>query len=123
MIGLILTILAAEVFGVSGQVLFKKSVNALDKPNLRSHRSYFTFLGKVLQRREVWIGFLCIALGVSVWLIALAQAPLSLVFPIDSLQYVITLVAAGVILRENIDRMRVLGTLLIIGGILLVAVS
>lgn len=123
MIMIILLILLAEICGVAGQILFKKTINNLDAPNMRSHISYLLFLKNVLRVPAVWIGFCFVGLGISIWLIALAQADLSLVFPIDSMQYIITLVAARIFLGEKIDRMKLGGTLLVMAGIALVAIS
>lgn len=113
----------AEVCGVAGQILFKKTINGLEAPDMRSHTSYLVFLKNVLRVPAVWIGFCCVGSGVAIWLTALAQADLSLVFPIDSMQYVVTLIAARIFLDEKMDRMKLGGTFLIMVGIALVAMS
>jgi len=123
MMMIILLILLAEVCGVAGQILFKKTINNLEAPDMRSHISYFIFLKNVLRVPAVWLGFGCVGCGISIWLTALAQADLSLVFPIDSMQYVVTLIAARIFLGEKIDKMKLGGTLLIMAGIALVAMS
>ena len=54
---------------------------------------------------------------------ALAQAELSIAFPIGSLQYVMTLFAAHYFLDEKINRLKLIGTFLVVGGIALVIIS
>ena len=123
MIKVILLILVAELWGIGGQILYKKSVNKLETPNLRCIRSYSKFLISILKTPRIWLGVACISVGLAVWLAALAQTNLSIAFPIDSMQYIITLVAAHFFLGEKINKFKLLGTLLIVGGIVLVAIS
>jgi uncharacterized membrane protein len=57
------------------------------------------------------------------WLIALAQGDLSLVFPIGSIQYIFVLFSAHIFLNEKIDRMKLIGTFLVVAGIILITIS
>lgn len=120
---IILLILLSELWGTCGQVFFKKSVNKLEAPNLRKAASYMKFLKSVVRMPTIWIGLVFIGIGLAVWLTALAQADLSFVFPMDSMQYIITLAAAHIFLGEKINRLKIIGTSLIVGGIILVAMS
>jgi len=63
------------------------------------------------------------AIGLVIWLIALAQADLSIVFPIGSLQYILVLFLAHILLGEKIDRMKFIGTFLVVFGIILITIS
>lgn len=123
MIKVVLLILLAEVWGVIGQVFYKKSVNKLETPNLRCIKSYSRFIKSVVTMPTIWVGLFFICIGLGVWLIALAQTDLSIAFPIDSMQYIITLFAARIFLNEKMDKMKIFGTLLVIGGIIVVAMS
>jgi len=123
MIKALLLIFVAELWGTGGQVLFKRSVNELEAPNLRCAVSYLNFVRCILKTPKIWLGFCLIAIGVVVWLTALAQTELSLAFPIKSMQYILTLVAARLFLNERIDAMKIAGTLLVIAGIVMITVS
>lgn len=68
-------------------------------------------------------GLVSMTAGLVIWIAALAQAELSLVFPITSLQYIVTMVAAHYLLGEKINKLKLIGTLLVIIGITLVALS
>lgn len=120
---IVMLILLAEFWGVAGQIFYKKSVNSIETPNLRDVKSYVKFLKSVLAAPATWIGFSFITVGFLVWFLVLAQADLSLAFPIDSMQYVLTLVAAHIFLGEKVNRLKLTGTILVMGGILLVAIS
>ena len=54
---------------------------------------------------------------------ALAQADLSFVFPVGSIQYIFVLFGTSIFLGEKIDRMKLTGTLLVITGIILITLS
>ena len=123
MIKIILLILIGEIWAMYGQVLFKRSVNSLEAPHFKTLDSYVGFARKMLMMPAVWAGFAFIGIGVVIWLTALAQTDLSIAFPIDSMQYIITLVFARIFLGEKIDKMKFWGTLLVIAGIILVAMS
>ena len=120
---LLLLVLLAEVWATAGQVLFKKSTNTLQTPDLKNWDSYARFVRKVLGMPGIWLGLGAMALGLVVWLVALAQNDLSLVFPIGSLQYILILIAARLFLGEKIDRMKLAGTLLVVAGIVLITLS
>lgn len=123
MIKIILLVVVAEIFTAVGQVLLKKSANQADVYNLRSPDTLLLFLRDVLSRPALWGAFLAMGAGLIVWIIALAQGDLSLVFPMGSLQYVLILFSAHVYLGEKVDRMKFLGTFLVVAGITLIAIS
>lgn len=123
MIKVILLILFAELWGTAGQIFYKKSADKIEIPDLHSLRSFLTFAGNTFKVPTIWLGLIFISVGLMIWLTALAQSPLSIAFPIDSMQYILTLIAAHIFLGEKINFHKVMGTLLIVGGIVLVAVS
>jgi len=123
MIKIILLVLLSELFMAVGHILFKKTTNALGIFNLRRLQTHILFLKEVLMRPMIWVGFMSMAVGLVIWLVALAQGDLSLVFPIGSLQYILILFSAHIFLNEKIDKMKSLGTLLVVLGITLIAVS
>lgn len=118
-----LILLAAELFGVAGQVLYKKGVVKIGTPNFRDIRSCVNFACKLLFVPEITAGFVSIVMGLIVWLMVLAQADLTIAYPIGSVQYILTLAAAHFFLDEKINRLKLIGTLLVMVGIALVSVS
>ena len=123
MIKIVLLVLMAEIFGAVGQTLFKKSTNTIEVHNLKDVGTIVRFLVDILVKPYIWVGFLCISGGLVMWLIALAQGDLSLVYPISSMQYILILISAHVFLQERVDVMKLIGTLLVVVGIILVALS
>lgn len=123
MIKIILLILLSEIWGTVGQVFYKKAANKAGTPNLRDLSSIPLFIGRILLSPAIWTGLSFILVGMAIWLTALAQTDLSIAFPIDSMQYVVTLVAAHFFLNEKVNKLKLIGTLLVVGGIILVAMS
>ena len=124
MIRVIALVLLAEIFFAAGNVLFKKTANQLETPSFKkSHRTYFVFIQSVLGVPAVWLGMGSMAIAIVIWIMALAQSDLSLVFALGSMQYLLILFVSRFFLGEPMDRTRVLGTCFIAAGISLVALS
>ena len=113
-------IFVAEAVSVAGQICFKKGVNGIRLESFGGLGKYFSFLGWVLRTPWIWFGLLAMTGWVALWLTVLADAELTLAFPIESIQYLMIIVASYHFLKEPISWMRVVGTLLIILGIALV---
>ena len=123
MIKIVLLVLMAEIFGAVGQTLFKKSTNTIKVRSLKDVGTIVRFLVDILVKPYIWVGFLCISGGLVMWLIALAQGDLSLVYPISSMQYILILISAHLFLQERVDAMKLIGTFLVVFGIILAAIS
>ena len=123
MIKVLIFIIVAEVWTAIGQVLLKKSANSMEAHSLRSAGNITYFIKNVTSRPMTWMGLSFMSVGMVVWLMALAQADLSIVFSIGSIQYVMILFLAHYLLGEKIDGMKLAGTLLVVSGIILITIS
>jgi uncharacterized membrane protein len=123
MIKTVLLILFSEAWNTAGQIFFKKGANDIDMESVHDMRSYLDLLGKSLKKPFIWLGFISIAVGLGIWLMALAGADLSFVYPVGSLQYLSVMIAARIFLNEKIDLMKLAGTLLVVAGVVLIAIS
>jgi drug/metabolite transporter (DMT)-like permease len=68
-------------------------------------------------------GLVAYVLGAGLWLLVLSKADLSLVYPFVALGFILTMLFGGLILGEAIGASRIVGTLLIAAGAILVARS
>ncbi len=116
-------IMLFQICGVGAQILFKKGVNSLPAYRLSTISGYLLFIKHVLTVPAVWLGMLVITCGITIWLIVLDYTDLSFAYPFDSIQYVILPAASYFFLREQINWKRILGTLLIVLGIIFVSLS
>lgn len=116
-------VLLAEICSAAMHILYKKGANSLEDAPTANIKDYIFFALRVLRIPAIWCGLLVVGFGMLIWLTVLAQAELSLAFPLDSLQYIIILAASALLLGERINRERILGTLFVIVGIVLVALK
>ena len=100
-IKVILLILLSEICNVTGQIFFKKGTNAIDAGQMRGVAGHIGYIKNALSANYIWLGFSFQVLCVATWLVALAQADLSFVFPAGSIQYILILFGAHIFLGEN----------------------
>ncbi len=123
MIKILIFVVIAEAWTALAQVLFKKSTNALEAHTLRGIGNQTRFIKNILSKPTIWGGLVSMTIGMVVWLMALSQGELSLVFSIGSIQYVMILFLAHFFLGEKIDKMKCIGTFLVVFGIILITLS
>jgi len=123
MLKILFLVILAELFATCGHVVFKKGLHGIETPDFRSLRSSFLLIKTFVCRPAMWIGILLLTGNLLIWLMALAQGDLSIVFPLGSVQFILILVASTIFLKERADWNKLLGTLLVAGGIVLVGLS
>lgn len=120
---LLLLILTSVSMSALAQVAFKFGMQ-------RSHSMVATadagglsqFIATVF---SPWIitGFALYGGSAILWLSVLRRADLSLAYPFVSIGFVMTMLAGWLLFGENVGIMRVMGTLLVCGGVSLIALS
>lgn len=71
----------------------------------------------------LWFGLTLWAIELVVWLLVLERAPLTIAFPIMTLTYAVTPLAARFVLQERLSRRQGLGAGLVALGVLIIALS
>lgn len=69
----------------------------------------------------VILGLSCYVLSVMFWLLVLSRVPVSTAYPMVSIGYIVTAIAAFFLLNEPMSAARVVGIFVIIFGVYLVA--
>ncbi|MBF0489584.1 MAG: EamA family transporter [Candidatus Omnitrophica bacterium] len=115
-----LLILLAEVLGSLMHLFFKKGVNSLSFHGEHRFNHDTRFFRNLFKTPWIWAGIVSVMLGLSIWLVVLAQVDLSVAYPFDSLQYIIIFMASFFIFKEYLDARKLLGSGLIILGIWMV---
>lgn len=72
---------------------------------------------------SVYVGLGLYGLGAAVWLFVLARAPLSLAYPFVGLGFILTMFAGALAFQEELSPARIVGTVMIAAGCVLVARS
>ncbi len=112
----IIIILIGILFASLGQVFWKIGMNSMgviDKFSVPGIISMF--LNPI-----VLVGLFMYGLSTVFWLIALSQKDLSYVYPFISLTFIIVLFLSYFVLKEQIGTARILGTTIIIIGLMVV---
>ena len=112
----ILIILTGIIFASMGQVFWKigmNSIGVIDKFSISGIISMF--LNPI-----VLLGLCMYGLSTVFWLVALSQKDLSYVYPFISLTFIIVLLLSHFVLKEQVSTARIVGTLIIIGGLMIV---
>ncbi len=71
----------------------------------------------------VFFGFVCFGLSSIFWLVVLSRLPLSLVYPMVSVAYVVVAIASIIFFKENVTLVRWIGIIVIVTGVILISRS
>lgn len=109
-------ILAGVALNCCAQLLLKAGVRPLGELALAWHS-----VAPVLTRWPIVAGLACYVASVIVWILALSRVDVSVAYPMLSLGYLINALAAWWLFDEALTPVRLLGILLILGGVALLA--
>jgi drug/metabolite transporter (DMT)-like permease len=112
----ILVILIGIICASLGQVFWKLGMNAVGTIDNFSISAIISIFLNPL----VLLGLSLYGLSAIFWLIALSQKDLSYVYPFIALTFIIVLLFSKFLLHENVGVYRIVGTLIIIAGLIVV---
>jgi len=118
----ILYILISVIGGAAGQILLKKGMTTLG-PLTLAWNDLFANLWRIVTNPFVFTGLGIYVVSVIFWLFALSRVDLSFAYPFASLSYVIMLIASWQLFDEHISIIRLIGTLLVGLGVLVISRS
>lgn len=116
----VVLILLSCLVTVVGQVAFKLGANVFAEVEF-SVPALPRVLWQMLTSPTIIFGFFMFGLGAVLWLFALARTELSFAVPLASVTYPLVLVAGVLVFREPVTVTKVIGTLLVAGGVVLVS--
>ena len=115
-------ILLAVTFNTTAQLALKIGIGKIGAFAF-SWENLIPIALKVFTSPVIVSGLTIYVLSVGVWLMVLSRTPVSIAYPLSSLAYVTSAIAAHYLLNENLSIIRVLGILVILLGVFLVAKS
>ncbi len=118
----ILYIMVSVLGGAAGQVLLKQGMNQLGPVTIAANQ-LLRLAWSLATNLYVVVGLGIYMLGVVFWLAALSRVDLSFAYPFASLSYVLMLLVSWGIFNEKISVLRLVGTLVICAGVLIIARS
>ena len=113
-------ILLNVIFTVIGHTMLKQGMSQVGRVTADLEvikRAFF----KAASNPFVVFGLLVFVFTSMLWLIVLSRVPLSLAYPMLSLSYVFAIFISWVVFKEHIPWTRVVGALIICGGVYLVS--
>lgn len=118
----IIYILISVLTGAIGQIMLKKGMTTMGPVTLTVDQLP-TVLWSMATNLWVVFGLLIYVTGTVFWLAALSRVDLSYAYPFASLSYVVMLAASWFIFHENITPLRLVGTLVVALGVILISRS
>ncbi|CAL7963761.1 undecaprenyl phosphate-alpha-L-ara4N flippase subunit ArnE [Gammaproteobacteria bacterium] len=115
-------ILLAVVFNTVAQLALKTGIDRVGA--FVFHWSNFIpIVLKLMVSPWIIVGLFIYVGSVGVWLMVLSRTPVSIAFPMSSLAYVTSAIAAYYLLGENLSMLRIVGIIVILVGVYMVARS
>jgi drug/metabolite transporter (DMT)-like permease len=118
----IVYILISVVGGAIGQILLKKGMGDMGPLTITAGQ-VLNIIWRMATNPYVVVGLGIYMCGTLFWLVALSRVQLSFAYPFASLSYGLMLLAAWLLFREDISLLRVIGTAVIVAGVLIISRS
>lgn len=118
----VLLVLAGVLLNAAGQFCLKAGVSRLGTIGL----DWGTLVAagwRLAAEPYIYAGLACYVVSVGVWILALSRVPVSIAYPMVSIGYIVTTVAAWAFLGEAVTPLRLVGIGIIIVGVFIVAQS
>lgn len=115
-------VMTGVLLNAVAQLALKASVSETGIINL-DLQSLFTTAGSLVSNLWLWLGLLCYAVSVVVWLLALSRVDVSIAYPMLSVGYVVNAIAAWQLFGEPLNIGKVVGIGIIIVGVYVLARS
>jgi drug/metabolite transporter (DMT)-like permease len=117
-------VLLGVVLTNCGQVLVSKCIKDRKPPSSDDPTSrQWGRLCEALHDRQAAIGVICMVIALPLGLLALTMADVSVAVPLGAISYIMAAFMGAFYLGEHVGPLRWIGTLLIIGGTILVGLS
>lgn len=113
-------ILLSVLINTAAQLLLKQGMNKIGYFGF-TMANLWPILTKIAFNPYIIGGMVCYVASVFVWLLVLSRVPVSYAYPMVSLGYITTCLAAVLLFNEVLTIPRVLGIFVIIAGVYLVS--
>ena len=117
-----LLIITGVLLNACAQLLLKAGVAAVGQIELNGSHLWRAAQSLAFEPHIVG-GLACYAASVVVWILALSRVEVSIAYPMLSVGYIVTAVAAWYLFGENLTPTRIAGIVVIMAGVYMVARS
>ena len=115
-------VLTGVLLNAIAQLALKASVSDTGIISL-DLQSLLTSAGSLATNLWLWLGLICYAISVVVWILALSRVDVSIAYPMLSIGYIVNAVAAWHLFDEPMNLGKVVGIGIIIVGVYILARS
>lgn len=121
---LLLLILSSVSLSAIAQISFKFGMSSSPVQGIiRDSASRLEIIGVILFQPYVLLGLMCYVLGALMWLFVLSRLDVSMAYPFVGIGFILTMFLGALLLGEHIGITRVVGTALVVLGVVLVSRS
>ena len=113
-------IFVGVMLNAAAQILMKAGTNAVGHFEF-SMENVLPIGLKLATEWHIVTALFCYALSVVVWILALSRVPVSIAFPLLSMAYIVTAVAAWYLLGEPLSMTKLVGIGVIILGVIIIS--
>ena len=113
----LLVLLLAVALAATGQVILKHGMTQAADLSRSSGRS---LVGTASVNLWVLLGLVVFGVSALAWLATLSRVPLNVAYPVNALGYLGILAASVVVLHERANAWTVVGSLMVVGGLIVV---
>ena len=110
-------LLVAVALAATGQLLLKHGMNIATD---RAHADGRSLILTAATTVWVWGGLVVFGVSAIAWLATLSRVPLNVAYPFNALGFLVILVSSAVLLHERTNLWTWVGTLLVVGGVVVV---
>ena len=114
----IVLIIISALINTTAQLLLKAGANHL---KLSAQTTVWHYLLQLMVNPYLMIGGVCYVASVCVWVLILSRVPVSFAYPLGSIAYITTAIAATIIFHQYLSFTRIMGILIIIFGVYLIS--
>ena len=123
MIRIILMLIFFIGSGTGGEIAVTHGMKQIGEPQSFRPRALLLFLGRATRSGWVWLALPLLAASFYSLLILLSWAPISLVIPASAANYIVGVLGAKYILKEEVTTRRWLGVGMVFFGVILVLLT
>ena len=115
-------VMTGVLLNAVAQLALKASVSDTGIINL-DMQSLLSSAGSLATNLWLWLGLICYAISVVVWILALSRVDVSIAYPMLSIGYIVNAVAASQLFNEPMGLGKVIGIGIIMLGVYVLARS
>jgi len=113
-------ILAGVVLNTAAQIMLKVGMSRIGHFHLNVE-NFWPVVIQVITSLPIWGGLFCYGFSLAIWLVVLSRVQVSWAYPLASVGYVVTAMAAHFWLGEQLGPMRMVGIGIIMIGVFIVS--